>query len=180
MSELNFLDALKNELAKAKVFDALTNEKTVKMMESLPGYVSEFVGYCNTQMVVLDQDEDFDKAAKLLGSYQQRLDRLAHVYVSYLPLYNNVTNLKSMASAHLQINHKDNLKILSNAELRNAAIAFILSDFDNVLTPLEEMYDIIGQCRTLLDKATLNIRLQLQLKEYKSTRHFGSKHIAGA
>jgi hypothetical protein len=170
--EGNFLDLLKSKLNSVGLLDALKDPKITTLVdETIPAWVGEFAGYIgatNTLIPALHAPDDYTKAQDAQAQMQRQLDRLTRCYVDHLPVYQSLQQSHKLANYYIQVEVNE-VKALKNADMRSAAINYVLDDYTEALAALDMLYDTISQVRTHIEKANLGLNMQLRLVE---GRHF--------
>lgn len=172
-NEGNFLKTLKARLEQEGVFAALRDPSVAILFDkTIPEWIREFTGYIGgNEIPELINPNDFDRAQKLTPTIQQRLDRIGYCYITHLELYSKIKSGRNNLSAYVSIEVAEVAR-LKSADMRTAAIGYILSEYDEKLEMLNQLYDIIEQIRANLNKVGLGINTQIKLYETKA-RNYG-------
>lgn len=180
--EGNFLDLLKSKLDSVGLLDALKDPKIITLVdETIPAWIGEFAGYIGSVVVpALHEPGDYTKAQDAQATMQRQLDRLTRCYVDHLPVYQGLQQAHKLANYYIQVEVNE-VKALKNADMRSAAINYVLDDYTEALGALDMLYDTITQLRTHIEKANLGMNMQLRLVEGRATAmHGGSRGLGGS
>lgn len=178
--EANFLRQLKTDLKDAGLYNALTDQtRDYVLRVGIPGLIMECGQYFSCQIPTIKEPADCDKAIDTIGTLQSWLDRLVTMYSQHLQWYYHVKQLRDNAAAYVSVNVKE-VKALKSNELRQAAISYVLEDFDILLLKMDEFYDIVEQCRSNINRALANLRLQLDMFNTKGAIMMGAGRVAHA
>jgi len=173
---VNFLDKIKEDLDAHGVFDSLKNSDftTIVLETTIPAYTMEFIGYSSTNVPVLNAPEDYIEAMKALGDLQRHLDRITYAYTSLLSTKNSLKELRSLAASHIQVNVNE-VKVLKSKDLRDAAVIYVLKDFDQLISKVEEFYEIMAHTSININKAMYTIKGQIDLQSARLNLMNGPK-----
>lgn len=179
-TEGNFLKLLKGRIEAEGMFAALNDEKLTSIVEiEVPAWISEFTQYIGAAVApVLDEPDDFNQAQSSLAELQRQLNRLTYCYVTMLPIYRRLQHSRDMVSSYIMLEVTE-VKQLKSAEMRTAATNYILSEFNDFLAQLDELYDIIEHVKLHVNKATFNLKMQMDLLEGKKNLYRGSSRVLG-
>lgn len=175
-NEGNFLKRMKDTLEKDGHFDAMRDPKVIETIDKeVPDWIREFTGYLGGNGVPqLALPADFDQTQSLNTLVQSRQDRLAYCYLLMLPMYQKIRQARDLLAAYINIEVNEVSK-LKNADMRAAAVNYILDEFNEKLQQLDMLYDVIEQVRATLNKVSFSIDRQMRLFDTKTRIFNGGK-----
>lgn len=179
--ERSFLDQIKADLIARGIQLEVTLEPAVQeVLMELPSLSTTLMGYFTTNTPTLTDDPlTYDEACGTLGVIQQRLDYASYQYERIHPLYNAIKEQRDAIKNYALIN-LDSLRTLKTADLREAALAYLLKEHNRFLIKMDEIYSLIASVKDNLKNAHFTIKLQVDLLNSKNTRYHGAGRVASA
>lgn len=177
----SFLDQIKADLISRGVnLDVTLAPEIQEVLNELPTIVQVLMGYFTTSIPVLSENpETFDQACASLGIIQQRMDYASYQYERIHPLYNALKEQRDSISQFALLN-LDQLRLLKTADMRDAALQYILKSHNRFLLKLDELYSLISSVKENLKNAHFNLKLQSDMITAKNSRYHGSGQVANA
>ncbi|MCW6598725.1 hypothetical protein [Yersinia ruckeri] len=179
--ERSFLDQIKADLIARQINLEVTLEPAVaEVMKELPTLATTLMGYFTTNTPTLTDDPaTYDQACATLGIIQQRLDYASYQYERIHPLYNAIKEQRDAIKNYALIN-LESLRTLKTADLREAALAYLLKEHNRFLIKMDEIYSLIASVKENLKNAHFTIKLQVDLLSSRNTRYHGAGNVSNA